>query len=116
MIGRELGDISRVGGRTDGCIANIDRTCPVRVPSLGRLSFYRNLLLGHTRLNYYYVAALLGTIWRVFWGLKTDFGSNQIGEQLLFSMLPSILTFNFDLILGPFLDFWGPSELMLGLG
>ena len=37
-------------------------------------------------------------------------------EQLSFSMLPSILTFDFDLILGSFLTFWGPNGLFLGLG
>ena len=36
-------------------------------------------------------------------------------KQLLFSMFPSILTFNFDLILGSFFTFWGPNGLFLGL-
>ena len=31
-------------------------------------------------------------------------------------MLPSILTFDFDLILESFLTFWGPNGLFLGLG
>ena len=31
-------------------------------------------------------------------------------------MFPSILTFDFDLILGSFLTFWGPNGLFLGLG
>ena len=31
-------------------------------------------------------------------------------------MLPLILTFDFDLILGSFLTFWGPNGLYLGLG
>ena len=31
-------------------------------------------------------------------------------------MLPSILTFDFDLIFGSFLAFWGPNGLFLGLG
>ena len=40
------------------------------------------------------------------WGKVQNFiESTHIDKQLLFSMLPSILTFNFDLILGPFLDF-----------
>ena len=43
-------------------------------------------------------------------------GSTHVVEQLSFSMLPSILTFDFDLILGSFLTFWGPNELFLGLG
>ena len=30
-------------------------------------------------------------------------------------MLPSILTFDFGLILGSFLTFWGPNGLFLGL-
>ena len=57
-------------------------------------------------------------------------GSTHVVEQFLFSMIPSILTFEFDLILGPFSTFWspnglfwgsfqiffGPNELFLGLG
>ena len=43
-------------------------------------------------------------------------GSNHVVEQLLFSMIPSILTFEFDLILGSFLTFLGPNGLFLGLG
>ena len=31
-------------------------------------------------------------------------------------MLPLILTFDFDLISGSFLTFWGPDGLILGLG
>ena len=31
-------------------------------------------------------------------------------------MFPSILTFDFDLILGSFFTFWGPNGLFLGLG
>ena len=37
-------------------------------------------------------------------------------EQLSFSMIPSILTFEFDLILGYFLTFLGPNGLFLGSG
>ena len=44
-------------------------------------------------------------------GSKTVLGSVHIVEQLLFSMFPSILTYYFDLILGPFGRvqklFWG---------
>ena len=47
-----------------------------------------------------------------FWGLgkgsKTVFGYTHIAEQLLCSIFPSILTFNFDLILDLFFTFWGP--------
>ena len=42
-------------------------------------------------------------------GPKTVLGSPHVVEQLSFSMLPSILTFDFDLILGSFLTFWGPN-------
>ena len=49
-------------------------------------------------------------------GPKTVLGSPHVVEQLSFSMLPSILTFDFDLILGSFLTFWGPNGLFLGLG
>ena len=41
----------------------------------------------------------------------------HVVEQLLFSIVPSILTFDFDfdLILGSFLTFWGPNRPFLGL-
>ena len=42
--------------------------------------------------------------------------STNVVEQLSFSMFPSILTFDFDLILGSFLTFLGPNRLFLGLG
>ena len=48
--------------------------------------------------------------------VQNFFESTHIDKQLLFSILPLILTFNFDLILGPFLAFWSPNELMLGVG
>ena len=37
-------------------------------------------------------------------------------EQLSFSMIPSILTLNFDLIFGAFFTFWGPNLLFGGPG
>ena len=43
-------------------------------------------------------------------------GSTHVVEQLSFSMFPSTLAFDFDLMLGSFLTFWGPNELFLGLG
>ena len=43
-------------------------------------------------------------------------GSTHVVEQLSFSMIPSNLTFEFDLISGSFFTFWGPNELFLGLG
>ena len=42
--------------------------------------------------------------------------STHVVEQLSFSLFLSILTFNFDLILGSFLTFWGPDGLFLGSG
>ena len=44
------------------------------------------------------------------------FGSTHVVEQLSFSLFLSILTFDFDSILGSFLTFWGPNGLLLGLG
>ena len=49
-------------------------------------------------------------------GSKTVLGYTHVVEQLSFSMFPSILTFDFDLILWSFLTFWGPNGLFLGLG
>ena len=51
-----------------------------------------------------------------FWDWGRVSGSTHIVEQLSFSMLPSILTFDFDLILGSFLTFLGPNGLFLRLG
>ena len=54
-----------------------------------------------------------------FWGqvgLKTFWRSTYIVKHFLFSVVPSILTFYFDLILGSFFTFWGPNGLFLGLG
>ena len=45
---------------------------------------------------------------------KNGFRVCSYSEQLLFPMFPSILTFDFDLILGLFLTFWGPNGLLLG--
>ena len=42
-------------------------------------------------------------------------GSTHVVEQLFFSIVPSILTFSFDLILGLFFTFWGPNGLFFGL-
>ena len=42
------------------------------------------------------------------------FGSTHIVQQLIFSLFPSILMFDFDLILGLFLTFLGPNGLFLG--
>ena len=49
-------------------------------------------------------------------GWKTVLGSTHVVKQLLFSIFPSSLTFDFDLILGSFFTFCGPNGLFLGLG
>ena len=49
-------------------------------------------------------------------GSTTFLGSTHVVGQLSFSMFPSILTSDFELILGSFLTFWGPNGLFLGLG
>ena len=49
-------------------------------------------------------------------GSKTVFGSTYAVGQLLFSIVAPLLTFDFDLILGSFLNFLGPNGLFLGLG
>ena len=49
---------------------------------------------------------------RLGYGSKTVFGSTHIVKKLSFSVLPSSLTFDFDLILA----FWGPNGLFLGDG
>ena len=48
--------------------------------------------------------------------MENVFGSTHVIEQLLFSIVPSILTFDFELILGSFLTILGPNGLFLELG
>ena len=55
-----------------------------------------------------------GHNWPFLWGSKTVLKSTQAVEQLSLSMLPSILTFEFDLILGLFLTFWPLMGCFLG--
>ena len=43
-------------------------------------------------------------------GFKNSFGSTHVANQLLFSIVSSILTFDFDL------TFWGPNGLFWGSG
>ena len=57
-----------------------------------------------------------GLVWGLEWGLTTVLGYTHVIEQLSFSMLLSIPTFDIDLIWGPFLSFGGPNGLLLGLG
>ena len=47
-------------------------------------------------------------------GPKTVLGSPHVVEQLSFSMIPSIMTFDFDLILGSFLTFGGLNGPFFG--
>ena len=42
-------------------------------------------------------------------------GYTHVVEQLSFSMIPLILTFEFDFILGSFLSFVGPNGLVWGV-
>ena len=46
--------------------------------------------------------------------MKTVLGSNYVVEQLSSSLFFSILTFDFDSILGLFLTFWDPNRLFFG--
>ena len=48
--------------------------------------------------------------------MPTVLGSTHVVEQLSFSMFPSTLAFDFDLMLGSFFYFLGPNGLFLGLG
>ena len=56
----------------------------------------------------------MGHFWG-WWGLTTVLGSTHVVEKLSLSLFPSILTFDFDLILGSFLTFGGPNRLFFGL-
>ena len=54
-------------------------------------------------------------MFRIGYVSNTVLGFTHIAKQLLFSILPVIMTFEFDLFLGSFLTFWGPNGLFLGL-
>ena len=46
---------------------------------------------------------------------RTVLGSTHVVEKLFFSILTSILTFEFDMVFGSFFNFWGHNGLILGL-
>ena len=54
---------------------------------------------------------LNGLLLGLGWGMTTVVGSTHVVEQLFLS----ILTFDFDLILGSVFTFWDSKELFLGL-
>ena len=45
--------------------------------------------------------------------LTQEFWDLNVVEQLIFSMFTSVMTFDFDLILGLFLSFWSANGLFL---
>ena len=49
-------------------------------------------------------------------GSNTLLESTHVDEELSFTLFLSILTFDFYLILGSFLTYWGPNRPFLGLG
>ena len=49
-------------------------------------------------------------------GSKTDLGYTHVVELLSFSMFPSTLAFDFDLMLGSFLTFWALMGYVWGWG
>ena len=49
-------------------------------------------------------------------GFDNFWGVTQVVEQLLFSKVSLVLTFDFDLILAAFFTFWGSNGLFSGLG
>ena len=55
-----------------------------------------------------------GLVWGLEKGSTTVLASTHVTEKHSFSMFPSILTFDFDLILGIFFTFGGPNGLLLG--
>ena len=62
----------------------------------------------------FYFWGLNGLFLGSMWGSKTVLGSTHVVEWCSYSMIPWILTYKFDLILGPSLSFWGPNGLVWG--
>ena len=58
----------------------------------------------------------MGFLWGLMNGSINVLGSSYLVEQLSFSMILSILTFDFDFILGLFFTFLGPNGLFSGWG
>ena len=56
----------------------------------------------------------MGYFFGLRWGSITVSGTTYVVEQILFFIVPSILTLDFDLILGSVLAFGGPNGLFLG--
>ena len=57
-----------------------------------------------------------GLFLRLGKGSNTVLGSTHVVEQFMFGMIPSILTFKFDLFLGCFDCSFSPKGLILGSG
>ena len=66
--------------------------------------------------NFLLFWALTGYFGGLGWAQQTDFWSTHVVEQLSFPLFLSILTFDFDLILGLFFTFWGPNSYIWGWG
>ena len=64
-------------------------------------------------MNFWYPIGLFLELGK---GSNTVLGSTNVVEQLSSSMLPLILTFNFDFILGSFLTFCGHNGGIFGVG
>ena len=79
---------------------------------------FKNCFVSNNVVHQLLILGLFWTFWgpnRLFsgWkGLKTVLGSTHVVKQLLFSIVASILTFDFDLILGSFLTFWDLNGLV----
>ena len=63
------------------------------------------LILSNLRVLFWFIGAKIGYL-RGWDKVQIVLGSTHIVQQLLFSLFPYILMFDFDLILGLFLTFW----------
>ena len=82
---------------------------------------FRSTYVFYVAFNFIYLKGnsfyLFGAKSRLFagWGqVQIVLGSTHIVQQLLFFLLPPILTFDYDSIWGSFLTFWGLNGLFLG--
>ena len=74
------------------------------------LTFYFGSILGSFfPFSFFTFWGPNGQFLGLMWGLKTVLGSTHIVKQLSFSMIPSTLIIDFDLILGPFFTFGGTN-------
>ena len=102
-------------------LCTIDITFLCNITFANFFSYYSNQQLLYWQFfvtfnSYIWFWLNFGLFLGSMWGSKTVLGSTHVVERCSFSMIPWILTYEFVLILGSSLSFWGPNGLVWGVG